>query len=551
MCHAPSGSGPTVVWPLGNRPDPPAGVTGAAYGSHLVARKTDNVTTATDWTVQCNRCHSGHAGPVRVPLPPASWNNNNGNAGLDMRTVLGIDYAGTGGIHLGGTDTLGTTEAELCWSCHDSASNGVSEFGFNTSTAPPGYPVVWQTFPTRHDGTSQRFDFGWIYTDNGHTTRTSDWTAGWWSDEYDPKLNRRIASVHSASFDPAGQSSSVMANVDDNGVVNRTSPVLEGKQFIRCSYCHDVHDLNRANGSVFGAGYGKDNTVGKPWLRGRWVSNPYPPELPPRSAYYNAGGYTSAINTYTGTPTPRALSTSRDRGGYFIDQNSGRPTDNAASSTLPQTAELCVLCHGPNVDTMKFYPASKLWLPGMVNGHSNAALGGTRANRRNLFNGLRPITPVFANYGMGIQAGGVGLTTGLYNCGYYGGECDASVYPQSWSMNGICSSGSGDCWFQYIVNSGWYGGAAGTFTPYGGDYAGWYGDNAIGGFPVAGAMAHKFTCSKCHSPHATGLPVLLTHNCIDTALAEPAPFAPSNPMANNCHRKTTKSDGWHRLSPGQ
>jgi hypothetical protein len=89
---------------------------------------------------------------------------------------------------------------------------------------------------------------------------------------YDSLLKRRIASVHTASFDAAGQSSSVAANVRGNGTVERSSPTLEHKGTIRCSYCHDVHD-------TFGPS-------GKPYLRGTWMSDPYPPELPPRALTY-------------------------------------------------------------------------------------------------------------------------------------------------------------------------------------------------------------------------------------------------------------------------
>ena len=528
-CHGPGGSGPTIVWPPGN-------ATGKAtpYGSHLSALRSDNLSAVADWNLQCNKCHDGHSGPVRVPTPPTSWSDPSGRlTGTDMAARLGLGiYAADGGVRLGGTATDNTSEADLCWKCHDAQTpSPVSEWGFNTKTTRAGFPVVWQTFTTQHDGTAEKFNYGHIYTDNSHTTVTSDWTAGYWMDEYDPLIRRRIASVHSASFDPAGQVSSAGANVDNAGRVNRTSPVLENRSHIRCSYCHDVHDLNLALG---------DTSSGKPFLRGSWVGNPYPPELPPRTAYYNAGGYTTRVNI-DGAFTPRGLSTSRDRGGYFIDQNSGWPTNDNSMNTLAAVAGLCKLCHGTNVDTLKFYAGSTLWRAGMLNGHSNSTLGGTRVNRRDLFNATR------YGYGMGMQAGAVGSWASV--CGYYGGECDGN-YPQSWNFNAYFSSGSGSG-YPLIVNSGWYGGPAGSFVPQGGDYANWYADNAIGGAGAAGTMAHKFTCSKCHSPHATGLPVLLTHNCIDTRLAEAAPFNPANLIANNCHRKTSTADGWHNLAPGQ
>ena len=96
----------------------------------------------------------------------------------------------------------------------------------------------------------------------------------------------------------------------------------------------------------------------------------------------------------------------------------------------------------------------------------------------------------------------------------------------------------GDC--NFIAGSGW----CGT------DCTNWYGTGTIGGAEGPGTMAHKFTCSKCHSPHATGLPALLIQNCIDTGLSS---FGiPGNSVsANNCHRKTSTTDGWHILAPGQ
>jgi hypothetical protein len=66
-------------------------------------------------------------------------------------------------------------------------------------------------------------------------------------------------------------------------------------------------------------------------------------------------------------------------------------------------------------------------------------------------------------------------------------------------------------------------------------------------------MAHQFTCSKCHRPHASGLPALLPQNCIDPAQGNYTINGQTgvNLVANNCHRKTSTSDGWHILAPGQ
>jgi hypothetical protein len=516
-CHKPGGSGPTVVWPAGNAAGRRTG-----YGSHLGATTAEEADAflgglGTTWKDQCNKCHDFHSGTIKTPAPPASWADPSGRLpGADMRSRLGLTYANEAGVavHLGGTAQGGTSEAEFCWGCHD--RNNVSEWGFNTKSTPAGYPVA--LFPTQHDGSQESFDFGWLYTSAAHTTKTSDWTQGYWQDEYDPLTAKRIASVHSGSFDPAGQSSSVAANVDAAGKVNRTSPTLEPKAQVRCSNCHDVHDT-----------FGPD---GKPYLRGRWVSNPYPPELPPRSGY----AYTTGANVSYNTP--RGRSTARDKGGYFIDQNSNAPTANAAMDTVQETAELCTLCHGSDVNGMDFYTGKKLWLPSMVNGHSNSTLGGTGASKVDLFTGNR----YGAGMGMQYYAGGNPYAC---DCGGWPGCCD-TTYPLATWMDGCCDTQP------VIYNSGWFGGPVGTFAAGGGDFTNWYGTGTIGGGSGTGTMAHTFTCSKCHGPHASGMPALLTHSCIDPAQGDYTINGQSgvNLIANNCHRKTSTADGWHVLAPG-
>jgi hypothetical protein len=49
------------------------------------------------------------------------------------------------------------------------------------------------------------------------------------------------------------------------------------------------------------------------------------------------------------------------------------------------------------------------------------------------------------------------------------------------------------------------------------------------------------------------MPALLTHSCIDPAQGNftIGGQTGTNLIANNCHRKTTTTDGWHRLAPGQ
>jgi len=544
-CH---GAG-TPVWG-----DPSSLVCGDCHGSGLNGAP---VVTASSTHVDadgaggtysagaCENCHAGHVGlpgTVTIPLPPVSWSNANMPA-TSMRTQLGINYVSHNGIAIGGTTSQIpssirglTTEAEICWGCHSSLATQVSEWGFNTktNTTVATMDVVWAAFPTQGDGTAESKNYGWIY-DSTYTTKVTDWTTGHWMSAYDPLLKRRVASVHSANFDITGQSSSVAANItaahrvrqgtSGNPMGDPSEPVLEDAGQIRCSYCHDVH-------GTFGPS-------GKPHLRGTWVGDPYPPELPPRSTYT----YTKKVSTLAGNRvTPRALASSRDRGGYFIDQNSNSPTLHTSMDTIAETAGLCTLCHGTDIDRMDYYSSANLWrfAPPGKNGHSNSALCGTRVDTliSDLFTGSR------YGAGMGMQNQ---VPRSPWVCDDYG-NCDTN-YPQAplvmWSCETNCNN---------LVNSGWFNTIrTGTTSPMGGDFTNWYGTGTIGGINQAGAKAHNFTCSKCHSPHATGLPALLTQNCIDPALGNFTinGFTGTNLIANNCHRKTNVIDGWHTLYPGQ
>ena len=90
---------------------------------------------------------------------------------------------------------------------------------------------------------------------------------------------------------------------------------------------------------------------------------------------------------------------------------------------------------------------------------------------------------------------------------------------------------------------------------------------------------HKFSCSKCHNPHASRLPRLLNTNCLDTkvnTLEDSSPTMPATTYstenqsvkmsnftsAQNCHRRRDPSfnktwtggpalnaDGWNNVTP--
>jgi predicted CxxxxCH...CXXCH cytochrome family protein len=502
-----------------------------AGGAPVVTASSTHVLTISGGSFgDCTDCHSGHvgsAGGVDIELPPASWTNATGESHVtgNMQIALGLDYTSHNGIHLGGSGTVASisalsTEAEICWACHD--ANGIGELA---------------------SGGGATYKFGVLSTAKTGGTHVSDWTntSAWRQDAYDSRLTRPIASVHAVNMNgTAGHSSSVANNVDASGRINRgllnstlpgnaqnagntSSVILENRQDIRCSYCHDVHSLNKATG---------DSGTSAPYLRGTWLSDPYPDDRPPTvNQTYSGSNYYYDSGMTGGMPRPKAASTAA--GGYFIDQNSGNPT---SGQTLASSAGLCALCHGSTVDGMDYYLNSSLWVG--INGHNNSVLGGSGANAQNLFNPRRGST-----FYMAMQ-GAVNL----------GAEVNSNT--PAWGRNSVGSQA-------YATrNSGWYGGTVGSTTR-GAQYNDWYTDGSIGSLPGSNTNpAHAFSCSKCHSPHATGLPALLKTNCLDTEIGgwtNPNKSAVSFAavQANNCHRKTTsnaadlQTDGWNTLAPKQ
>jgi predicted CxxxxCH...CXXCH cytochrome family protein len=167
-CHGDTYSGnagPTIV-------SDPFGTPG---GEHL---KTDNAgagntlpTTAANWKTRCNSCHNKHSGTILIPNP----------ANAD----LGIAYVGTnhGGIKLLGS--LGSNEADACWTCHDAASTRVTEWATNTYASTG----------------SSAFNYGNLYTAVTGGSLTSDWTTGYWRSSRSQFAYKtaQIQSTHSVS----------------------------------------------------------------------------------------------------------------------------------------------------------------------------------------------------------------------------------------------------------------------------------------------------------------------------------------------------------------
>ena len=435
-------------------------------------------------TLTCEGCHTGHnAGTVIIP-------NN---------ILVGINYGADhgNGISLGGTATTGTTEAQICWNCH--ANNNISEWGLNSDT----------------NGTAPNYNPGTL---NQASWVGATWTSGTALFSY---KTGTIMSTHSAN--PAASA----AGVDT---------VAQ----IRCSYCHDVHNVGAQ-----GRRKGFNNGGNPPYLISTWMGNPYLEDGAPLAT----STYSATLNRFGAVPRGNTSSTSL--GGYQIDQNNGNPT---ATWSLTNSAGLCTICHGTNIDALnQFGTAANAWIGS--NGHSNASIGGTGSVKANIFrNSDRSATAIVTGQN------GAGNPTMAYR---------HAVGDRGYGFRPLTGTDT----------EGWYLLPAMNLNdrPYGFNFYNW---GATVDESTINTQYHKFSCSKCHNPHASRLPRLLITNCLDTkhntwdtrAGVQTIPTTPNSngtavstenrnttfsnaTSAQNCHRlrdpaqPQAKGSGWNRVSP--
>jgi len=483
--------------------------------------------TATGYT--CAGCHSGHgSGTVEVP-------NN---------LAVGIYYVANdeSGISLGSSTVSGNSEAEICWNCH--AAEGVSEWGANTRAATGNSP----------------YNYG--------SLTQANWTTAIWSSANFSYKTAAIQSTHAAN-------------------AAATGPGMDAVDTIRCSYCHDVHELALAP---------NDTAAGKPYLRGTWIGNPYKEDGAPSNN--PAGGKAGDVANYSAYDVtgkfgaiPRGGTTYTALGGYFIDQNSGYPTTTAARNSPDKFAGLCRLCHeGTNgipddgiwqaaeIDALNtFGTAGDDWVSN-TNSHAAVVKGGSGIGAANLFTSAkRHQTPWSAYTGNGLPGGNPVMA--YRNARSYGSK--TKVWETAYWGQGL--RGTDGTAFQYDPRVD----TAGRQYNY--QYYNWGATVVVEG--VTGTMTdsgidsnfHQFTCSKCHNPHASRLPRLLITNCLDTkhntwddayvTLASDSNGSSSSlslenrsvslsqvTSAQNCHRladpaypqarpQGTATGGWNRVSP--
>ena len=422
----------------------------------------------------CDDCHPPHSGGVLV--------GNN--------ITAGINYTASGrtGFRLGGAATTGTTEAEICWNCHNNATygntgaNAISEWGTNNKQA--GAPSALAPY-------------------NYGTLSTPNWTTATWTSAQAMFAYKTGAIQSTHSVNSAG-TSTVTAT---SGYYTETKDTVAN---IRCSYCHDVHDT--AAGVVAG------DVSGKPYLRGTWWTNPYKEDGAPTGAwnYYTRTDWFGGVprGWYNGTPPGNTARL----GGWQIDQNNNSPTVSGGYTgvtwTTANSAGLCLLCH--TADANENYDQTtgeNLWVGA---GHSNAVIGGTGTQKYNIYSPTtRNEGTSWTNPKMGYQMNATGGANGsdrMYGLRNYAGN-------SGWTDNYTTTVNQVDNnvgVFPYAavgatttqVRYAYRAGRTSNYTSV------WGVDQST---TTAQTKYHNFSCSKCHNPHASRLPKLMITNCLDVS----------------------------------
>jgi hypothetical protein len=152
----------------------------------------------------------------------------------------------------------------------------------------------------------------------------------------------------------------------------------------------------------------------------------------------------------------------------------------------------------------KFGTASTDWIG--VNGHSNAAVGGSGANKANIYNpSFRNEGTVYNDPGMAYQGTTMRVVddSAMYGLRNYDGNTPGSTANSS-NYTADNSIGVTPYIWSTDVSRARY--AYGEFA--------WALDRTDGAIDL---QYHRFSCSKCHNPHASRLPRLMITNCLDVS----------------------------------
>jgi hypothetical protein len=491
--------------------------------SHTYKSRNSGGTLTT--AASCYDCHPGSSKGAQH----AKSSDTNVIA-IPNNTAVGLNYGhlvdtGINGFVLGGNVTSGTSEADICWNCHAQAN----------TTSPNGQEVSeWGTNTNTNGTLAKNYNFG--------TLSTKSWFTGTWSSA---NFKYKVGALTSKPTLPKATPGSAANGGSTHSANAAGAAGVDTVDKIRCSYCHNVHLGTNGNGS----------TAGRPFLRngGTWKGNPYREDGAPR---WDTGGDQRTFSNFGNFGNvPRGTTQYTMYGGYQIDQNNGSPT---TGWTVTNSAGLCTMCHS-TVLSAGFGTVTE-WASGQ-NSHMAVVLTAPGGPYFNLMSEDRRHNSV-----------GYPSVAGTTNRVYTTAPWMATKHSPT---AGYTFRGTSGFKFLPVLPNG---------AP---RSAGQYNWGATIDRTTVNNNYHKYSCSKCHTPHASRLPRLLITNCLDTAVntwedqagfvstpasgysAENSSVKASNlTTAQNCHRRrapifnkswTTNPagatpvgqvpDGWNKVSP--
>ena len=504
---------------------------GTEVGSHAM-------TPDSGWTVanlagpalSCTGCHTGSGtGGLKVgPSSPHTTLTKGGAAGSAACSVCHPEHSG--GVLVANNATVGisyTAGSRTGFRLGGTGTTGTTEpdicwnchdLTANGSLADAGDVSEWGT------NTGGTYNYG-SYNKKSWFDATGTWSSATFSYK-NGSLTAKPATRH--------------ARVSTHDVASTVGTTRESISYVVCSYCHDVHNLNLATG---------DNQTGKPFLRGSWRPSGYKEDGAPKT------GVTFAQTDNFFGAVPRGGTLTTGNGGYQIDQNNANPN---VTYTYATNDGLCNLCH-----TQASIQTAWVGHNNSVRGFANdttAARNIFGASKRGLVGGSqnnRTVRPYMAYQGV----------TQYQNSDWMGGLRSNDLADGSDpSLAAPRMGGANDRYAYDAVNFQW--GTQGTGLT----------NLDITGTSV-NADYHSFSCSKCHTPHASRLPRLMITNCLDTRLntwddqyASDANWASwtldmtggkqlaYTTSAQNCHRRidangdgdtadTGEEPGWNTATP--
>lgn len=266
--------------------------------------------------VECYDCHNSHGS--KVPGVTSSYRSGDGShsGGLLKQTTKGQNGYGVTYTPSANTDRLSKNPynpgAGLCFDCHESASAGVTPWGYST-TFSARLPIMG--YKDTH-----RFGPGI----KGSTSRYSNRQGR--TDIVSSHLLADIFLKYSAAE-------------SINGL---------------CTPCHDPHGVSRS--------MGKKMAYAVPLLKGTWLTSPYREDAPPAASPGKGGPPKQGNGMATGT-TKGPVSMQGMQ--YSVDRNTFA-ANSRISEDIDTFAGLCMKCHGKlnakgESKTARIHKAVKGW----------------------------------------------------------------------------------------------------------------------------------------------------------------------------------------------